>query len=59
MKKTALAIMPFLVLFSATVMSQLVGSANANPNWRPWENAPSSPTIAIQSPVEGESYSVK
>ena len=56
MRKAALAMMPFLVLFSAAVMSQLVSSASANPNWRPWENAPNFPSITVESPVEGESY---
>jgi hypothetical protein len=59
MKKAALAIIPFLVLFSAAVMSQLISSANANPNWIPWENtSPSTyPIINVVSPVDGGNYS--
>ena len=58
MKRTVLAqtIILFMVIFSTVIISQLVNSANANPNWKPWENAPSSPITTIESPVEDESY---
>jgi hypothetical protein len=52
--------MPFLVLFSVAVMSQLFSSANANPNWVwPWEDTlPSTyQEVTVVSPVWGGSYS--
>ena len=56
MKRTAFAVVSLVVLFSTVVASQLCSSANANPNWRPWENAPAPPIITIHSPVEHQSY---
>ena len=55
MKKTALAAMSLIVLFSTVVISQTFSSVNANPNWRPWENAPTPPIITILSPLETQS----
>jgi len=56
MKKTAFAVVSLVVLFSTVVISQKANSAKGNPNWRPWENPISYPTIDIVSPVKGGSY---
>lgn len=56
MKKTAFAVISLVVLFSTVVISQICSSVNGNPNWRPWENKISYPTIDVVSPVEGGSY---
>jgi hypothetical protein len=55
--KKALVVMPLVVLLSTLVVSQFCNSVNANPNWRPWENEISYPTIDVVSPVEGGNYS--
>jgi len=58
MKKTALAVISLVTLFSPVVIGQLCSSASANPGWRPWENWEeiSYPTIDVVSPVKGVSY---
>jgi hypothetical protein len=56
MKKTALALILTIVLFSTVFISQKLSLASANPNWRPWEVEISYPTIDVVSPVAGESY---
>jgi hypothetical protein len=56
MKKTALAIILTIVLFSTVFISQTLSLANANPGWKPWENEISYPTLDVLSPVAGESY---
>jgi hypothetical protein len=44
-----------IVLFSTLITSGAVISVNANPNWRPWENAYNAPVITVISPVENQS----
>jgi len=56
MKKTAVILVPTIVLFSTVLISQTLSLAIANPGWRPWENEISYPIIDVVSPVEGGSY---
>jgi len=56
MNKTAFAVISLVMLFSTVFISQLSSSANANPNWRPWENPISYPILDVVSPVDGGSY---
>jgi len=56
MKKTALAMMLTIVLFSTVFISQTLNFANTNPGWKPWENEISYPTLDVYSPGAGESY---
>ena len=54
MKKTALAIISLIMLCLTGVIRQIGGYANANPNWKPWENALSPPVITVFSPIENQ-----
>ena len=57
MKRTALAVMSLMVLFSAVVIRQLCSSAIANPGWTPFAYLfPDPPIITIYSPLENHSY---
>jgi hypothetical protein len=52
--KTALAVISPITFF-LIVVSPTAFSANANPNWRPWESALSPPIITVLSPIENQS----
>ncbi|MBN1358823.1 hypothetical protein JW988_08670 [Candidatus Bathyarchaeota archaeon] len=55
MKKSAIAAISLMLLCLTVVIRQIACYANANPNWRPWENALGQPIITVFSPVENQS----
>jgi hypothetical protein len=55
MKKVAFPVLSLILLVLIVVISQMACCVNANPDWRPWENALSHPIITVFSPVENQS----